>query len=310
MASQKISYLYFLVDAEYSAFKVGVSSNPIRRIAALPEKIDFAKSLQFSCDRLDVFRVEKTIHFLFSGDRCAKPVGNGYTEWFSITAFEKILDFVLSNQDKFKWIDYGPIDPGQPVASMVISKPKTSQGGSKTPVSRRGFMRYKENPSLSQASGNSRAGTRRISNVKGDKMLIVSQEAMEIIAPTGFHETAEADRTQLVRLYIDEIGTFQGLTSTGIRVFEFIFLLVQQNPGIDELTLHYSVVEKHKFDMSPATFKRGMRELLEKGFIYESMTPNLYWLNIDYLFNGNRLAFIKEFRLKEKQERVAKLFGQ
>jgi hypothetical protein len=41
--------------------------------------------------------------------------------------------------------------------------------------------------------------------------------------------------------------------------------------------------------------------LLEKQFIYESTTPNLYWLNIDYLFNGNRLAFIKEFRLKERK---------
>ncbi len=182
-----------------------------------------------------------------------------------------------------------------------------SQDNSNAPVSRRGFKRYKENPSLPKASENSRTGTRRISNTKGDKMLIISQDTGEIVAPAGFHEIFEVDKTQFVKLYINGVKAFQGLSSSGAKVFELIYVLVQGSPGADEIALHYSVVEKLKLDMSPATFKRGMRELLEKQFIYESTTPNLYWLNIDYLFNGNRLAFIKEFRLKEKQKAVKRI---
>jgi hypothetical protein len=176
-----------------------------------------------------------------------------------------------------------------------------SQESSNTLTSRRGFKRYKENPSLPKASENSKTGTRRISNTKGDKMLIVSQETGEIIAPAGFHEVFEVDKTQFVKLYLNGVKAFQGLSSAGAKVFELIYVLVQGSPGTDEIALHYSVVEKQNFAISMATFKRGMRELLEKQFIYESTTPNLYWLNIDYLFNGNRLAFIKEFRLKEKR---------
>lgn len=176
-----------------------------------------------------------------------------------------------------------------------------SQSGSETPVSRRGYKRYKENPSLYKAYENSKTGVRRISNTKGDKMLIVSQETGEIVAPAGFHEVVEVDKTQFVKLYISGVKAFQGLTSAGAKVFELIYMLVRGNPGTDEIPLHYSVVEKQGMEISPATFKRGMKELLEKQFIYESTTPNLYWLNIDYLFNGNRLAFIKEFRLKERK---------
>lgn len=126
--------MYFLVDAESLAFKVGVSANPIKRVLSLPEKIDFGKSLQFSCERSDVFRAEKTIHFLFSSDRFVKPAGDGYTEWFAIDAFEKIFDFVVGNQDKFKWMSYGPIhDPAQSTLPPVFPAQPTGNPWEPTP---------------------------------------------------------------------------------------------------------------------------------------------------------------------------------
>jgi hypothetical protein len=48
------------------------------------------------------------------------------------------------------------------------------------------------------------------------------------------------------------------------------------------------------------TFFSGMRELLLKGFIYEGLVPYQYFININYIFNGNRLAFVHEYHLKEK----------
>jgi hypothetical protein len=44
---------------------------------------------------------------------------------------------------------------------------------------------------------------------------------------------------------------------------------------------------------------RGMRELIEKGFIAESVTQSKYFINPDYLWNGDRLGFVKEYRKKE-----------
>lgn len=34
-----------------------------------------------------------------------------------------------------------------------------------------------------------------------------------------------------------------------------------------------------------------------------TIEPNLYFLNVDYLFNGNRMAFIKEYRISELSEK-------
>ena len=41
-----------------------------------------------------------------------------------------------------------------------------------------------------------------------------------------------------------------------------------------------------------------MKELLEKAFIAESLSPGLYYLNPDFMWNGDRLAFVKEYRIK------------
>jgi hypothetical protein len=48
--------------------------------------------------------------------------------------------------------------------------------------------------------------------------------------------------------------------------------------------------------MADATYYRGMKELLEKGFLAESTVQNKYFLNPDYMWNGDRLAFVKEYR--------------
>ena len=43
---------------------------------------------------------------------------------------------------------------------------------------------------------------------------------------------------------------------------------------------------------------KGMKELCQKGFIAEAMSQGKYFLNPDYMFNGDRLAFIKQVRIK------------
>lgn len=127
--------------------------------------------------------------------------------------------------------------------------------------------------------------------------MIVSDNG-ETVAPAGFHEIIEIDKTQFVKLYINGVKAFQGLKSAGAKVFEIIYRAVQENPGSDKIYLHFMSVEQNITPISRATFFRGMTELIERGFIAESFEPGVYFLNIDYLFNGDRLAFIKEYRIK------------
>jgi hypothetical protein len=174
--------------------------------------------------------------------------------------------------------------------------PETASGGTK---SRRGVKRHEENPFMALAAINTKIGSKRITNKTGEQMMIVSQETGEIIAPAGFHTVIEVDKNQFVKLYINGVKAFRGLKAAGTTVFEVIYMAIQKQIGQDDLYIHYNSIDHSITPMSEATFYRGMKELIEKGFIAESTRPNIYFLNVDYLFNGNRLAFIKEYRLKD-----------
>lgn len=171
--------------------------------------------------------------------------------------------------------------------------------------SRRGATRHVENPFVAKAAANSRSGTKRISNKAGDKFMIVSEQG-EVMAPVGFHQVVEVDKTQFVKLYVNGVKAFQGLKSAGARVFELIYRAVQDSPGTDRIHLHFMEIDQVICTISRATFDRGMTELLEKEFIAEAMSPGLYYLNIDYMFNGNRLAFVKEYRIASTNSSVQK----
>lgn len=176
------------------------------------------------------------------------------------------------------------------------------------PKSRRGKVRFDHNPSLSTAQETQKVGVRRIAG-KGGMSLIVSNEATgEVIAPVGFHQCIPIDKTQFVKMYIQGVRALQGLKLAGARVFELIFKAVQENHGVDKIYLHFmDTVIDGTPSIPESTFHRGLRELLDKEFIYESLTPHQYWINITYMFNGDRFAFIKEYYISEEQPKKHKV---
>lgn len=171
-----------------------------------------------------------------------------------------------------------------------MSEPKT--GG------KRGLQRYESNPFVSGTVAATKTGVRRISNSDGNRMMVVSEKTGEIMAPAGFWHAQEVDKTAFVKLFVNGVRALRELSGAGTKVFEVLYLRVQAGIGKDELWLTYPSVDQTVTPMSEATFYRGMRELLSKGFLAESTTPGLYFLNPDYLWNGDRLAFVQEYRLK------------
>lgn len=174
--------------------------------------------------------------------------------------------------------------------------PKT-QNSDVAPTSRRGLQRYDTNPFISLTT--SKVGVRRVTSSRNDRMMVVSETTGEIVAPgVTFGAVTEVDKTQFVKLYVGGVKQIALLTGAGTRVFEVLYYEVQKNIGRDVMHLSFSDVDQQITPLSKATFMKGMKELLEKGFIAESMTQGKYFLNPDYIFNGDRLAFIREVRLK------------
>lgn len=163
------------------------------------------------------------------------------------------------------------------------------------PKSRRGLEKYKTNPFVSKSALPTK--TKRLTNKHGD-MMIVGKDTGEIIASAGFWHAEEIDSAQFVKLYINGVKAFKELTGAGTKVFEILYLEVQKGIGKDVIWLSFLEVDQAVTSMSKATFMRGMKELIEKRFIAESTTQNKYFLNLDYMWNGDRLAFVKEYRRK------------
>lgn len=187
---------------------------------------------------------------------------------------------------------------------------------SKVKKSRRGSIQYESNPFIVNALTNTKQGVKKISNKDGNRMMVVRENTGEIIAPAGFWHSQEVDKTQFVKLYVNGVKEFKNLTGAGTKVFEILYIQVQENIGKDVIYLSFSEIDQSITPMSEATFYRGMKELVDKGFLAESVTQNKYFLNPDYMWNGDRLALVKEYRkipskpkTSEKDVRTRDLFN-
>ena len=177
---------------------------------------------------------------------------------------------------------------------------------SKAKVKSHRGLRHDRNPFLSSALTNTKTGTRRLSNASGDRMILVNETNGEVVAPAGFWQSQEVDETKFIKLYINGVRAFKDLSNSGTRVFELLYLRVQEAIGKDTIWLTYPSIDQAVTSISSATFYRGMSELINKEFIAETLTPGKFYLNPDFLWNGDRLAFVKEYRRSTSRAKAEK----
>jgi hypothetical protein len=165
-------------------------------------------------------------------------------------------------------------------------------------LTRRGLVLHKSNPFVVDAATNTRHGVRKIVGNSADRMMIVSESSGEVVAKgAGFWQAQEVDRTQFVKLYINGVRALKDLTQAGTKVFAVLFEEVQKQIGRDVVQLSFLSVNQELNSMSQATYTRGIRELVDKNFIAATPLQSTWYINPDFIFNGDRLAFVKEFRL-------------
>jgi hypothetical protein len=107
------------------------------------------------------------------------------------------------------------------------------------------------------------------------------------------YKIQEVDDEKFVKLFLSGMKSACGLTQSGMRVFELVFRYMQQHPKQDTVEL-----TRHDSPMSAPTYYRGLRELLEGEFLYRTTNPGKFFINIRYIFNGDRLAFVHAYHRK------------
>lgn len=158
---------------------------------------------------------------------------------------------------------------------------------------RRGVVLYEQSPFLPTVN----TKTKRITNKRGDMMLVKSETGEHLSSIAGFWESKEIDSTSFIKLFVSGVRALAELTSAGSRVFEVLYLDMQNNIGRDQAYLSYTGLPKN-VTMGRSTFSRGVSELIDRKFIAPQPKVGWYWINPDYVFNGDRLAFVREYRVK------------
>lgn len=177
-----------------------------------------------------------------------------------------------------------------------------SKKQSRPALTRYGKTIYETNPSI---TGQFPVKIKPIHSKNMGTAYMVAPGTGEVVAEGSFSfvQEFEVDESQFVKIYLDGVKQFGQLGKAGALLFEFVYREMSGLNGKDKDTviLNYLLAARWKPDLTKRTYERGMSELLEKGFLFRSMAADVYFVNVRFMFNGNRQTVIKSYRIKGTQ---------
>lgn len=116
----------------------------------------------------------------------------------------------------------------------------------------------------------------------------------------GFIEEREVDSEQFVKVYLDGIRQYGQLSKAGAILFELVYREISGMSGKDRdtVSINFMLANRWKSDLTRRTYERGLNELLEKEFLFRSLAADVYFVNVRFMFNGDRMVVVKEYRRK------------
>lgn len=173
--------------------------------------------------------------------------------------------------------------------------------------------RYQSNPFLENMVVPVRGKKVRLSALGADDNVLINQSTGESL---GTHVTTikRVDNDQFVKLFTANIALTFELNSAGIKCFTLLMWVVQHRAiGKDQVDLDKFALEEFlavhtdpPLSLSLATFKRGIVGLEKARIIAKTMRPGRYYINPNFVFNGDRIAFTtlieRQLKAEDQQE--------
>jgi hypothetical protein len=145
---------------------------------------------------------------------------------------------------------------------------------------------------------------------------LINPATGEVHGVATIHQVEERDDAEFVKVFAAGVSASYDLTQTAQRVFQVVLDQYQRTPMskgfADYVNLFWfdDGIDGRSVGMSEYTFKRGLRELVDKSFLAPKDSAS-FWTNPALFFKGDRVMFIKEYRRRvrvgEDQERREKL---
>ncbi len=157
------------------------------------------------------------------------------------------------------------------------------------------IARYEENPFIDGMVVPLKGQRVRVSRLGSDDNVLVNQSTGET---HGTHVTTfkRVDSEQFVKLFTSNIALTFELGSAGIKAFGVLLWTLQDRTinkdlvPLDKFVLDDFLKEK-KLALSLPTFARGLAELEKAKIIAKHVRQGFYFINPNFVFNGDRIAF-------------------
>lgn len=156
-------------------------------------------------------------------------------------------------------------------------------------------VRYKTNPFLEDFAIKKKDKMVKVSVLGKENNVLVNNDTGEVV---GTHTIAikKVDSEQFIKLFTQNIAWAFDLSSAGIKAFTVVAWIVQ-NEALNKDTIvisAYSIEEfnaRNQKSISLQTFYRGLRELEKNKIIAKHQAQALYFINPNFIFNGDRVVF-------------------
>jgi hypothetical protein len=156
--------------------------------------------------------------------------------------------------------------------------------------------KYKENPFVDDVF---KIDSKKKTIIAGrtDKIFI-DKETGELEGVAMLHRYKEVDREKFVKLYLSEINSLFELSKSGIKVFSYILHILSINS--DSVYIYIPDLMEFCGYKNKTIAYRGLGELLSSKIIALSIRQGWWYVNPKIVFNGDRIVFMKEYRLVKK----------
>lgn len=149
----------------------------------------------------------------------------------------------------------------------------------------------------------------QISLLGSDNNIVINQETGEFLGGTSVITYKKVDQTQFIKLFTQNIRLAFELTQAGQKALYVLFWVVQGEKGrdlvlLDRYTLETFLESHPDLEVSLPTFKRGLGELVKAQILAMNSRKGFYFINPNFMFNGDRVAFTTLLEMDKAQSRV------
>lgn len=172
------------------------------------------------------------------------------------------------------------------------------------------IVRHEENPFIEHMHLSIRSKNIKLSKIgKSNAVDLVNTETGEHHG-TYIGTTKRVDNEQFIKLFTANLALTFDLKAAGIKAFNVLCFVMENKIEKDKVIIDKLVLDdfnkRYEKKLSKTVLYRGISELIENQIIARSLREAEYFINPNFVFNGDRVVFatIIERKKIEEQERI------